>query len=198
MHKPTETRCDQGRRRLPHFAREETAQFVTFRLADSLPSGRLDELRQEVAHLSDEAAAIERRRRIESLLDAGRGSCRLKDPRIAALVRDALKYFDGDRYDLHAWVLMPNHVHVLVTARQGWNLGGIIRLWKSYTARQANQLLGGSGSFWQTDYFDRGIRDERQFYTVWSYIEENPTRAGLCEQNSEWMWSSAYQQRTEE
>ena len=180
------------RQRLPHFAREESAQFVTFRLADSLPVERVAALREELAMTANAQAGPELRRRIEILLDIGNGAGSLRDPRIAALVRDTLRHFDGRRYALHAWVIMPNHVHVLITIRQGSDLSTIVGTWKSYTARRANQLLAGSMPFWQADYFDRGIRDERQFYTVWSYIESNPTRAGLCEQDSEWPWSSAY------
>lgn len=192
MRQPGTTQLGPGRRRLPHFAREETAQFVTFRLADSLPAEQLDLLREGFAALSDTRADSERRRRIEGILDAGGGACRLKDVRIAALVQDALLYFDGERYALHAWVIMPNHVHALLTSRPGSGLSDIIGSWKSYTARRANSLLSSSGPFWQTDYFDRGIRDERQFYAVWSYIESNPTRVGLCVQDNEWQWSSAY------
>ncbi len=183
---------DLGRRRLPHLAREEIAQFVTFRLADSLPAEQLDVLREGFAARLDDRADSERRRRIEGFLDAGSGACQLSDIRIASLVQGALRHFDGERYELHAWVIMPNHVHVLITARQGAGLSDIIASWKSYTARRANQLLGASGPFRQTDYFDRGIRNERQFYAVWSYIESNPPRAGLCGQDSEWVWSSAY------
>ena len=192
---PAATKIPHRWRHLPHSAFEEAAQFLTLRLADSLPSARLNVLRDELTQLSSDEKDTARRKRIEAELDTGGGTCRLKDARIACLVRDALSYFDGERYRLHAWVIMPNHLHVLLTPVHGYRLGDTVRSWKSYTARRANSLLGRSGPFWQADYFDRGIRDERQFYTVWAYIEGNPTRAGLCGEDSEWIWSSAYDTR---
>ena len=89
-------------------------------------------------------------------------------------------YFDGDRYDLHGWVVMPNHVHVLITPAARHRLADIMHCWKSYTSKRANRILGRSGAFWQDDYFDRFMRDEAHFLRTQDYIAENPIRAGLC------------------
>ena len=176
---------------LPHFDDGVSPQFVTFRLADSLPHNYIDKLDNAMPRLPDAAMARERRRRIEAALDGGAGTCWLNQPRIATLVRDALQHFDGERYHLHAWVLMPNHVHVLLTPTGSFGVGNIVRAWKSFTAKAANQILNRTGQFWQADYFDRAVRDERHFAAAVAYIEGNPARAGLCGQDGAWPWSSA-------
>lgn len=124
-------------------------------------------------------------------MDAGYGQCYLRDPRIGQLVENALLYFDGDRYRLLAWVIMPNHVHALIETILGFPLDKIIQSWKSFTAHKANDLLGRSGQFWFPDYFDRYIRNERHFYNAVRYIHENPVKAGLVSRAVDWPFSSA-------
>ena len=85
---------------------------------------------------------------------------------------------------------MPNHVHVLVTLLDGLSLSGVVHSWKSYTAKQANKLLGRNGAFWHADSFDRFMRDEDHFATTLDYIHWNPVKAGLCAQAGGWEWSS--------
>ncbi|MEJ7618195.1 MAG: transposase, partial [Pyrinomonadaceae bacterium] len=96
--------------------------------------------------LKDEVA---RRQQIETYLDAGYGSCALRDRRCARIVEDALLHFDGERYGLLAWVVMPNHVHVLVETRDGHSVSKVMHSWKSFTAKEAQKVLGGAGGFWQ-------------------------------------------------
>ena len=74
-------------------------------------------------------------------------------------MENALLFFDGARYAIHAWVVMPNHIHVLFTPTPGWSLSDILSSWKSFTAKEANKVLLRSGQFWHEDYFDRFIRD---------------------------------------
>jgi len=95
------------------------------------------------------------------------------------------------RYHLLAWVVMPNHVHVLIEVIQGYPLGDVIHSWKSFTAKQANKILGKTGAFWQRDYFDRFIRDEAHFANVVNYIHHNPVKAGLVRRAEDWPFSSA-------
>jgi REP element-mobilizing transposase RayT len=160
--------------RLPHFDSGETAQFITFGLADAIPKGdRFD-------------GADEK-------LDQGRGECLLSVPWIAELVVVALQHFHRSRYELHAYAVMPNHVHVLITQREGHRLGDIVKSWKSYTSRQANKTLGRSGELWRRDYFDRYIRNDCHFGAVLNYIHENPVRAGLVRKATDWKWPSASQ-----
>ncbi|MBE0540092.1 MAG: transposase [Verrucomicrobia bacterium] len=136
------------------------------------------------------AAGRERRRKLEEYLDRGLGECWLRQPTIAQLTEDALRFFDGQRYQLGAWVVMPNHVHLLVDV---WDtpLSELIKSWKGFTAREANKLLGRSGEFWEREYLDTVIEDEEHRQTAVRYIENNPTKAKLVLDPKEWPWSSA-------
>ena len=184
-------RSEWHTRRLPHWEAGETAQAITFRLHDSLPRAALDHLEQELAGQPAAGRSIERRRRIEALLDQGGGARHLADPAVARIVEDALKHFDGARYHLHAWCVMPTHVHVLITPLHGESLSAILHAWKSFTAKQANAVLGREGTFWQEEYFDRVIRNEAHFAAELAYIHDNPVKAGLCAAAQEWAFSSA-------
>jgi len=152
----------------------------------------LENWRSELTKLPPAEETLERRKRIEAALDAGYGKCHMNRPDIATLVENALLHFDGTRYRLHAWVIMPNHVHVLATPLHGNSLSAIVHSWKSYTAKEANRILGREGAFWLEEYFDRVIRDEIHYGKVVEYIEQNPVKAGLCSEATEWKFSSAY------
>lgn len=182
---------------LPHFDGGEIVQSITFRLAGSLPKEVLIRLEKALNNLAVKNVEIEKQKYIESWLDKGVGSRWLKDPRIALMVENALLYFDNERYCLHAWVIMPNHIHVLFTPK-GWTLTNIIQSWKSYTAKQANLILSKTGKFWQEDYFDRYIRDERHYWAVLNYIENNPVKAGLCQRKEDWPYGSAIRRSASE
>ncbi len=176
---------------LPHFEAGEIAQAVTFRLADSLPAEKLAEWRQEWATLPPGEAAQAERERIQEYLDRGHGLALLRDPRAAEIVQAALLHFDGERYALHAWMIMPNHVHVLFTPLRGYDLSEILHSWKSFTANRINRLFGSSGPLWQREYFDRYIRNREHFAAEASYIEGNPVKAGLCDRPEAWPYGSA-------
>ena len=180
------------RSRLPHFEAGETPQHIIFRLADSLSAEVFARWEAELARLPEDERAAEKRKRIEAHLDQGHGSCALGDPRIAEIVENALLHFDGSRYLLHEWVVMPNHVHVLITPLEGNTLSSILNSWKSFTAKQANRILGRKGAFWQEDYFDRVIRDERHWATAVAYVIDNPVKAGLCPKPEQWRFGSAW------
>ena len=115
----------------------------------------------------------------------------MRDPAVAELVENAFLHFHEARYDLLAWVVMPNHVHVLVQPHDEWSVSAIVHTWKSFTAHAANRLLNRSGPFWQADYFDRFIRDEEHFRSTLTYIEDNPVKARLCAHPADWPWGSA-------
>jgi REP element-mobilizing transposase RayT len=150
-------------------------------LADSLPPRGKDE------RVTDTTA-----KRLDDALDRGLGKCWLRDSEVAAIVEDALLHFDGERYALLAWCIMPNHVHVMLETRQGHPLTSVIRSWKTCSSRLANLHLRRSGEFWAPDYFDRFVRDERHYRAAIAYIEENPVKAGLVHRAAEWRWSSAW------
>jgi putative transposase len=172
---------------LSHFDSPETVQFVTFRLADSLPASVAEMLHREanVHHLDRE-------------LDVGLGACWLRRPEIASLVQQALLHFDCARYRLISWCLMPNHVHVVIEVMDGHSLTNIVRSWKSFTARKANDQLGRSDPFWHPDYFDRYMRNEEHLAQTVEYVEMNPVKAGLTKRSEDWIWSSAFFRRAEE
>jgi len=172
---------------LPHFDADALIQLITFRLADSLPKVIFDEL---VALASSD---VDLRQKIETMIDNGLGTCALRDPVIAAVVQNALHHFDGARYRLIAWVVMPNHVRVLIEQIGGFPLGDIIHAWKSFTAKQANKQLGLTGTFWAPDYFDGYIRDQTHLNVAVHYINENPVKAGSVTSAEQWRWSSAWE-----
>ena len=156
---------------LPHFDAPGVRQMITYRLATRMPASRRHEWEALLA-LEDER---EKRIKIESYLDAGHGECFLRRPEIAALVQENLLHFDGTRYRLLAWVVMPNHVHALIEIAQ-MPLAEIMHVWKSYTGKAANRLLKRTGDFWQAEYFDHFIRDEEHFRKAVRY-----TRKQSCE-----------------
>jgi REP element-mobilizing transposase RayT len=180
---------------LPHFDPGQATQSLNLHLADSLPQKVLDRWNLELGELDDSAADRIRRQRIEAYLDQGYGSCYLKDPKIAEQMQTSLFHFDGERYRLHAWVVMPNHVHFMLTPMEGFYLSGILHSFKSYTSLKANRMLGREGSFWHEDYYDRKIRDVEHFQAARIYIENNPVKAKLCATPSDWPWSSAYHRK---
>ena len=174
-----------NRGHLPHFEGGTVPQFLTSRLYDSVPQSLIEEWK---GNLND----VQFRKTVEKFLDAGYGSCYLRDPVVAAMVADSLKFHDGKKYDLAAWVIMPNHIHFLVHPFKGVELSEIAHSIKSYTAHEANKILGRSGRFWQVEPFDRYIRNARHYSAVVRYIENNPVKAGLCAKASDWKYSSAY------
>ena len=173
---------------LPHRHDPAVIQFATFLLQDALPvhvQKRLQALR------NNEANRPETARLFQMSLDAGYGRCELRCPEIASLVEKALLFFDGTRYRLHAWVVMPSHVHVVLTLSESEMLAKVIRSWKSYTARRANAILERHGTFWHREYYDRYIRNARHLDDVVRYVHNNPVKAGLAARPEAWPWSSA-------
>ena len=127
---------------LPHCDTDGLIQHITFHLADSIPISALDHLERSIAEMPDDEKKEQRRQRYQTLLDAGHGSCVLRRPEAAKVVESALLHFDGERYRLLAWVIMPNHVHVLVETLPGFSVARIVQSWKSFTARRINSLMG--------------------------------------------------------
>ncbi len=170
---------------LPHCDYPGLVQFVTFRLADSMPASR----RGEWGHLLSIEGDREKRAKLEEYLDTGVGECLLRDARIAKVTESALCHFHLDRHDLLAWCVMPNHVHVLVHVWQT-PLAKLLQSWKSFAANEANEILGRTGSMWEPEYWDTFMRDEEQERKAVRYIEANPVKANLCRATKEWPFSS--------
>ena len=176
---------------LPHYDDDETTQFVTFRLADALPAERLNSWRLELQSLTEVAAKTELQARMDRYLDSGHGDASLRHRSMAEIVEETLLHGDGEQYDLHAWVAMPNHVHVAVTPLGEYALAPIVQAWKSVSARRMNHVMGRTGQVWQEDYFDRYIRDADHYEEVVAYVEWNPVHARLCELPENWPFGSA-------
>jgi REP element-mobilizing transposase RayT len=201
---------------LPHVKREGARYFITFRLADSLPKEVLLKYQAKRAerlqrfHALQDAAKklgsklpdaesldeIERDyfRKLESYLDKGAGECWLKRMEIADMVAAALRFFDGQRYRLDAWVVMSNHVHAVLWPMPNHSLSEILQSWKRFTAREANKILQRTGqTFWQPEAFDHWIRDDVEHARCCRcYVVNNPVKARLCAAPEDWKWSSAW------
>ncbi|MBM3749295.1 MAG: transposase [Acidobacteria bacterium] len=174
------------RRRLPHWIPDPAAVFVTWRLAGSLPPARRDVRR---ADQTDPAGFLQRDQRLDR---PDSGPVWLQDPRIAGVVSQALRYGETARqlYGLVAWVIMPNHVHVILEPRIA--LPDILRWLKGRTSRVANRILGRTGKpFWQDESFDHWVRSGQELQQLIRYVEGNPVRARLVEAEEQWPWSSA-------
>ena len=172
---------------LPHYFEPDLTQMLTIRIYDSLPKNVTLEL-QGNAKENDKVQI----RKYEKLLDAGYGSCFFAKREIAQLIKESLYYYDKRRYLLDAWVVMPNHLHVMLTPINGFSLTVIMFGLKSYTAKAANKLMNREGAFWYPDYFDRYIRDQDHYLKAMNYIAMNPVKAGLCENPEDWEFSSFY------
>ena len=192
---------DRTQRNLPHWEQVETVSFVTFRLADAIPEKSMNywaedrrrwlstrglsgegDLSETLAELPEDQRRQYLRefgKRFHDLLDSGHGSCVLRTPEYSALVESALLHFDGDRYDLLDYVIMPNHVHVLVSPKEGHSLSRILHSWKRFTAREINKQLGTTGQFWQHESFDHLVRGAGSLEGFVRYIRENPGKANL-------------------
>ena len=224
---------------LPHWEKPGAAYFVTYRLFGSLPRPLIDQLQAKRKRLEAEQPRQgegEREKKLRTKkavfsrwddeLAKRTDNSWLTQPKIAKMVRENLHYHAGTKYDLFAYVIMPNHVHVLFqpcedsagqaarapdatapcpgyvefpqsptfekSGEEGLVLPGIIHSLKSYTANEANKILGNTGHFWQPGYFDHWVRDLNEFGRIAEYIEHNPVAASLADTPATWRWSSAY------
>ena len=179
---------------LPHWHCKHAIYHVTFRLADAVPQTALDLWREERENIVCTAKQLKRplseaeearllhlhSEKVESYLDSGHGACYLADQRIASVVADSLRHFDGVRYRLHAWCIMPNHVHVIFqTMNDEYTVSDVTHSWKSFSALQANRLLQRRGTFWQGESYDHIIRTSEEYVRQVRYVWENPDMAGL-------------------
>ena len=190
------------RRRLPHWQPGETALFLTWRLHGSLPAAVARDIARKRQPRTTKACEMPSRHdklddsffAWDKRLDSAKfGPLWLKDRRVANMVEKALQGGESklQLYHLHAYAVMPNHVHMLVWP--GASLERISRALKGFTARQANKILGRTGQrLWQQESFDHWVRSEESFSRIAAYVEHNPVRAGLAKRPQDWPWSSAH------
>ena len=131
-------------------------------------------------------------RRIEKYLDQGYGEAFMKIPCVAEMMQKELLCDDGQRYRLSSWVVMPNHIHYLLTRFETIGLAELMQSFKSLTSHKANNLVRRKGQFWMPDYFDPYIRNAEHFAKTVRYIENNPVKARLCKHPQDWPFSSAW------
>jgi REP element-mobilizing transposase RayT len=203
------------RRHLPHYYPPNSVYFVTPRLAGSLPKFRIDEIQEQ-----RELLRIQRQKMLKEALDAARyeqdllrldkilqrvdqKSCWLSDPRVAGVVAEAIRYRDGKDYDLIAYSIMPNHMHLvfgigapdlIVPVGQIDNLSNkpvskIMHSLKRHTAREANKILGRTGAFWQDESYDHVIRNSEELERIILYVLHNPVKAGFVKTWRDWKWN---------
>ncbi|HVF70893.1 MAG TPA: carbamoyl-phosphate synthase large subunit [Chthoniobacterales bacterium] len=186
----SQTDIHQTQRHLPHWEQPGATYFVTFRLIDSVAQDVLAHWREErdqwlnrhprpwdwrtereYMRLNEESR--------ETWLDQGHGSCLLRQPAVAGTVASTLKHFDRERYVLDAFVVMPNHVHILFKPLSGNSLSSILHSWKSFSANAINRQVNHDGPVWMAENFDTIVRDTAHLAACREYIARNPVKAGL-------------------
>ena len=177
-------------RRLPHWRQMGVAYFVTFRLADSVPQSLLRQWREERTiwlrwhpppWRTEEQREFEERFicRMQEWLDAGMGACHMRRSDVRAQVELCLLQFDDKRYNIDAFVLMPNHVHAVIKPAVGYDLSTLLQAMKGVSANRCNKLLAHKSTFWMDESYDHIVRDMKELAAFRNYIAGNPTKAGL-------------------
>ena len=194
----------ESSRNLPHWDQTGALTFVTMRLADSMPKEVVKKWHEEIESwlrennlanrkvediLNDPNVDARRKQNLKQFkfrrwhghLDDCHGECPLRDPKLAAEVGKSLLHFHGTRYDLERFIVMPNHVHILIQMRSSFELrkelAGVMR----FNGRTINRMSGNKGEFWQSEPFDHVVRSQEQFHYLQNYIYENPHKANLNE-----------------
>ena len=206
------------RRRLPHWQPPGATLFFTWRLHGSLPQEALQRLlaereqleRQPLRRGETEQERASRHNKLifaqfdEMLGQATHGPRWLGEPHVAQLMTDAFFHHNGQWYDLIAFVVMPNHVHVVLRPMeiqqdtgkepQFVPISKITQGLKGYVAREANRWLDHTGqTFWQDESYDHWVRDEAELARIVTYLESDPVRWGLVARPEDWRWSSAWE-----
>ncbi len=187
-----DSEIDLTHHKVPHWQQAGAMYFITFRLADSVPQHLLVQWKAErdawlLHHPEPWNAAdeMEYHKRftgaMERWLDLGHGSCILREQGHARIVSEALLHFDGARCCVFAFVVMPNHVHALVTLHPDWSLEKLLHSWKGFTAHEINRSADRHGELWRRSYYDRLVRDQDHFANCIRYIRRNPVKAKLRE-----------------
>lgn len=187
---------EKSSRKLPHWEQNKCTYFITFRLADSIPAGKFAEWNEErhrwlrSRKLDPSLPLDENLEKLDSkqkkiyyetfwknyhdLLDNCHGSCMLRNPANSKIAADALLFFDNKRYILGDFVVMPNHVHLLVTPYSDHPLSELLHTWKRFTASEINKHMKREGQLWQPESYDHIVRNEEQLKRIQRYIQNNP------------------------
>ena len=198
------------RRNLPHFQPRGATFLVNFRLAGSLPTevierlkAEADEIEQRLLNIADPDERFKIRdneqRKLfgkwdDALHSTSHGSFYLQEDRVAEIVANSIRYHDGEWFDVIAFCIMPNHVHLVIVPYEkseetDYSLSKIMHNIKRNSAKQANQILGRTGIFWQHESYDHVVRDSVELERIIKYVLNNPVKAGLVDDWTQWKWS---------
>jgi putative transposase len=207
------------RRNLPHFHPENQILFITYRLAGSVPAYLLNKLRknlnEEMLMLKKRftCESLEKKKKdlrlkyfykLDDIVDQNPNNIDyLSDERIATLVMNKFFEFDNLRYELYSFCVMPNHVHLVINnnvkfeisksnkkgATKDLKVADTLRLIKGSTARNSNKILSRVGKFWQSESFDRVIRNKKELLNTLTYVIYNPVKAGLVNDWTDWKYT---------
>ena len=199
------------RRDIPHWDFSNARQHISFRLSDSLSQIQLNKLKKQIEDNPPSRRDYYLHREIEEWINRGIGSCILSIPELARCVIDSLYCFNEERYHLYQWVVMPNHIHVLIRVFPKNPMCDIVNYWKRYTSMRFNEILTDlkssnrfpkgyidnilntfKGNYWIVDYWDVLIQNDNHFHLESKYITENPVKARLVEKAEDYPWSSFY------
>ncbi|MBQ3349564.1 MAG: transposase [Thermoguttaceae bacterium] len=211
---PRNNKGPYKRRDVPHWDYSEATQHISFRLSDSLPQNQLERFKKQVEEYPPLLRSTYLHREIEDWIHQGAGSCILSIPELAQCVIDTLNQSNEKCYHLYQWVVMPNHIHVLINEFPQNPLGDVVKSWKHYTSMSFDKILHNlkssnryrngyieniintfHGNYWIVDYWDVMIQSNRQFRIVSKYIANNPVKAGLVDKPEDYPWSSSYRPR---
>ena len=197
------------RRKLPHIHPQNNPLFITFRLVDSLPAAVLAELQaqreKELQAAKTPAERYEIQKKYFGHYDKWLDRCQhghdwLKQENIAQIVADEIHRADSHHYELYAYCIMPNHIHLLIRSliekfppsimpSAISPVAEIMRLLKGRTARYCNLALNRSGKFWHHESYDHYVRDEKEMERIILYILNNPVKAGLAQEWKDWKFT---------
>ncbi len=177
---------------LPHWTQYGKITFVTFRLADSLPQYIIDNIKTEYESIKQqllkegcqkelEFLKVKKHNQLEKYLDKGYGSCILKNKQYQDIIIQTLEHDNNLMYELHCYVIMPNHIHLLIEPKEQATIQQIIKTIKSVSAHKINSYTNQIGSIWQKEYFDRIIRNEDHYNRVVNYIRQTPSHCSPSE-----------------
>ncbi len=199
------------RRDIPHWDFADAVQHISFRLSDSLSQNQLNILKKQVEDDPPSRRVYYLHREIEEWINRGIGSCILRIPELAQCVIDSLNLLNEKRYHLYHWVIMPNHIHVLIRVFPHNPMCDIVNSWKHHTSKRFDEILHNlkssrrfqagyieniintfQGNYWIIDYWDVCVRSKKQFQLESDYIANNPVKAGLVKRPEDYLWSSFY------
>lgn len=203
------------KRHLPHYQPHNETLFITFRLAHSIPNTIIRKMQEQkevqLKYISSFCSCKKRKEEYENwqsgyflqfdeeLHSNKKKISYLSDPRIAGILKEAIHLRDKKEYDLIAYSIMPNHVHIMFLPKTSINnrkedkfqATKILKSLKWYTAREGNRILGRKGAFWQDESYDHVVRNEKEFKRIVNYILNNPVKARLVERREDWKWNYA-------